>query len=277
MFINKKVDYYLVAIILCITCIDIAVFFFSASLVLPIIWSSCSLLVKGLVCVWNHHHQHCKFFKSAWANRLIELSMGLQTGVVGEAWVLQHTLGHHRNYLDQSADEAAWKTSSGRIMSELEYTLKVSLMAYPCAFKVGRKHSKIYSRMLQNIALTLLFVGVFFWLNWVRTLIIFVAPMLFLLFMTVRETYQHHLGLSQDDPYSASNNIVDRWYNLLTCNLGYHTAHHLQCGRHWSELPELHREIADKIPPSLYREPGFPINLLSKIEHHFTTKASFDS
>ncbi len=59
--------------------------------------------------------------------------MGLHTGIVGEAWVLHHTLGHHLNYLDQSRDESAWKTPQGRLMSRLEYTLKVGFLAYPTA------------------------------------------------------------------------------------------------------------------------------------------------
>ena len=62
---------------------------------------------------------------------------------------------------------------------------------------------------------------------------------------------------------------MDRWYNLCTCNLGYHTAHHIQCGRHWSELPQLHEEIKHKIPAHLYREGTFPFNLITKIEEQF--------
>ena len=41
-------------------------------------------------------------------------------------------------------------------------------------------------------------------------------------------------------------------YNLLTGNLGYHTAHHHKQGLHWSRLPELHEKIKDKIPENLY-------------------------
>ncbi len=79
--------------------------------------------------------------------------------------------------------------------------------------------------------------------------------------MVVYETYDHHAGLDQQAPYQASYNITDPWYNFFTCNLGYHTAHHLQCGRHWSQLPQLHQEIKHKIPVHLYREAGFPFRL----------------
>ena len=55
---------------------------------------------------------------------------------------------------------------------------------------------------------------------------------------------------------------MHRSYNVLTGNLGYHTAHHVKPKLHWSKLPEFHASIADRIPPHLYQEPFFPISLL---------------
>ncbi|NEP42552.1 MAG: fatty acid desaturase [Okeania sp. SIO2H7] len=266
MLVRKKVDYYPIAIVLLVFGIDLVVFLFSPSIVIPIVWAITSLYVKGWICNWNHNHQHCSFFTVSWANRLIELIMGLHTGVVGEAWVLHHTLGHHLNYLDQSKDESAWKTKSGRLMSHWEYTFKVGIMAYPTALAVGKRHPNSRNKLIQNIALSALVLGLLAWINWGRTLVIFIIPMTLLLFISVYATYYHHAGLDERDPYKATYNITDRWYNFVTCNLGYHTAHHLQCGRHWSELPQLHEEIKAKIPDRLYREPGFPIGLARKIE-----------
>lgn len=270
MFVKKRIDYYPITIIFLVFGIDLVIFLFSPSVLLPITWLILSLNIKGWICSWNHNHQHANFFTVGWANRLLELVMGLQTGIVGEAWVLHHTLGHHINYLDQTKDESAWKTPQGRCMSRLEYALKVSLMAYPIALKVGARHRRSRNKLIQNILLTGLVLVLLFLLNWINTLIIFVTPMIGLLFMVVYVTYDHHAGLDQQDPYQASYNITDRWYNFFTCNLGYHTAHHLQGGRHWSKLPELHEEIKDKIPAHLYREAGFPFSWMTKIEQKFS-------
>jgi hypothetical protein len=59
----------------------------------------------------------------------------------------------------------------------------------------------------------------------------------------------------------ASNNILHRGYNILTGNLGFHTAHHYRPGVHWSRLPALHDTIAHEIPADCYVSPGLPFNL----------------
>jgi fatty acid desaturase len=269
MLVKKRIDVYPITTILLVFAIDLIILLLSPSALIPIIWMVLSLNVKGWICSWNHNHQHFKFFTVSYANRLIEFVMGLHTGIVGEAWVLHHTLGHHLNYLDQSKDESAWKTSQGRVMSRIEYTFKVGIMAYPIALKVGKQHRQSRQKLIQNMVFTGLFLAGLCWINWLYTLIIFIAPMIFLLFMVVYETYDHHAGLDQQNLYQASYNITDRWYNFFTCNLGYHTAHHFQCGRHWSQLPQLHDEIKDKIPSHLYRKAGFPFNLMTKVEQGF--------
>ncbi|MEM9771993.1 MAG: fatty acid desaturase [Cyanobacteria bacterium P01_D01_bin.73] len=270
MLAKRSVDYYLTAVIGLVFLSDLAVFLYSDSVWVVILWSLALLNFKGWICAWNHHHQHCKFFRYNWANRALELVMGLQTGVVGECWMLHHNLGHHRHYLDQTKDESAWKTPSGRTMGSLEYTLKVSALAYPKAIQVGLKYPRLLKKLVENMALTGVVLGVMAWINWVNTLILFVVPMVFLVVMTVYVTYDHHAGLDEQDPYKATYNVTDRWHNFCTCNLGYHTAHHIQCGKHWSDLPQVHEKIKHKIPPHLYREPAMQFVIMGKLERLFT-------
>ncbi|MGK7946684.1 MAG: fatty acid desaturase [Microcystaceae cyanobacterium] len=272
MLLRKQIDYYLVTVIVLVFGIDLLVLCLSDSILIPIIWTLLTLNVKGLICCWNHHHQHCKFFYRPWANRLIELILGLQTGTVGELWVLHHNLGHHVNYLDQSKDESAWKTSQGKVMSRLEYSFKVASMAYPIGFRVGKNYPKSRQKLIQNILLTLLVLSLLSAINWLNTLIVFIIPMFVLLFMTAYATYDHHAGLDEDNPYLATYNVTDRWYNFFTCNLGYHTAHHIQYGRHWSELPEFHEEIKAHIPSHLYKSAGFPFGFITKMEQKWRSR-----
>ena len=264
MFVRKKIDYYPITVIVLIFTIDLLVFFFSPAWILTLFWGFTSIYIKGFTCSLNHHHQHYKFFAVKWANRAVEFIMGLQTGVVGELWVLHHTLGHHQNYLDQSKDESGWKKNSGETMNVFEYTLLVGTTAYSRALKVGERYPRERRRLIQNIVVTLIAIAFLTWYDWYNALIVFVLPMLTLLYATVFDTYKHHVGLDAQDPHHATYNIIDPTYNWFTCNLGYHTAHHLQCGKHWAELPALHEKIKDRIPQDLYRQAGFPFPQVTK-------------
>jgi fatty acid desaturase len=59
--------------------------------------------------------------------------------------------------------------------------------------------------------------------------------------------------LDTDNEFAASRNNLNRFYNVITGNLGYHTAHHHEQGVHWSLLPELHEQIQHKIPADLIK------------------------
>lgn len=264
MFVRKKIDYYPIAVILLISALDLSVFFLSGSWILTLFWGFTSIYIKGFTCSLNHHHQHCKFFAVEWANRAIEFIMSLQTGVVGELWVLHHTFGHHQNYLDQTKDESAWQ-KDGKTMNVFEYTFLVGTTAYSRALKVGRKYPRKRQRLIQNIVITLAAIAFLTWYSWYNALIVFILPMVTLLYATVFDTYKHHVKLDEQDSYHATYNIIDPTYNWFTCNLGYHTAHHLQCGKHWAELPALHEKIKDRIPPNLYRPAGFPFTQITKL------------
>ncbi|VEP11468.1 Fatty acid desaturase family protein [Hyella patelloides LEGE 07179] len=270
MFVRKKIDYYPITIIVLIFALDLLVFFFSPSWLLTLFYGFISIYIKGFTCSLNHHHQHYKFFSKQWANRVIEFMMGLQTGIVGELWVLHHTLGHHQNYLDQSKDESGWKKDNGETMNVVEYTINVGSTAYARGLRVGKKYPREQKRLIQNIIVTLGAIALFAWINWYNALIVFILPMLILLYATAFDTYKHHAGLDTNDPYQATYNVIDPTYNWFTCNLGYHTAHHLQYGKHWAELPQLHEKIKDQIPQEFYREAGFPFPQITKL----TTKIS---
>lgn len=150
-------------------------------------------------------------------------------------------------------------------MGEIEYSIAVSLTAYPRAARVGRKYPHHMKTFLLMSGLTLCLLAFFFYYNWVNALFIFALPMVISIYITVWHTYYHHSGLDSDDDFEASYNITDRWYNRLTGNLGYHTAHHYRPGLHWSRLPDLHGRIESEIPSQLYRRSPLPLRWLTLI------------
>jgi fatty acid desaturase len=242
----------------CVFAIDLTVYFTAHSWWLPLLWFGVMIIPKGWISAWNHHHQHLAVFRYALPNRLLEIVFGFQTGVTSHAWFLHHVVGHHLNYLDQEKDESTWKRPDGTTMGEAEYALKTALTAYPRAFRVGLKHPKPLRIFVSMVALQVVLLGVLFWHDWYNALVVFLLPMAVSLYVTAWATYFHHVGLETPKHQEASYNILHAGYNLMTGNLGYHTAHHTKQGVHWSKLPQLHAQMARDIPANLYRQPGIP-------------------
>jgi fatty acid desaturase len=215
------------------------------------------MIPKGIFSAWSHHHQHAPTLRWAPLNRLLEASYALHTGITTHTWVLHHVLGHHVNYLDQEKDESRWQRKDGKVMGLVEYSLRLAASAYPRAFRVGRRYPRLQRTFLIFGALTALLLAVLIAHRPLQALLLFVLPMACSMLFTAWVTYDHHAGLATDNPFDASHNIMNRWFNRLTGNLGYHTAHHHSGGLHWSRLPALHARIAHRIPPHLYRKSTF--------------------
>jgi|694.fasta_scaffold37764_7 fatty acid desaturase len=251
--------------VLCIVALsvaDVLVFLEAKSVWLLAGWLALVIGPKACICAWNHHHQHLLTFHQPWLNRLLELCYAFHTGITTNAWILHHVLGHHVHYLDQTKDESAWKRPDGTTMGVVEYTLTIALTGYPRAWRVGRRYPRYQPAFFgMGLVVVLLLAAAVAW-NPLNAAFVFVIPMVAGYLITCWHTYCHHAGLDTDNPYEASHNILHRSYNILTGNLGYHTAHHVKPKLHWSRLPAFHAQIAERIPPHLYIEPFFPMNLL---------------
>jgi fatty acid desaturase len=211
------------------------------------------LAVLGMfVAPINHHHQHVNSFRAPWQNRIYDLLLALQAGIGPYGWVLHHNLGHHVNYLNQppddNPDESRWTRSDGTQMGRLEYSVVLLLNHQVDMFRVGLRHPKyLRSFLLMKLPLWGL-IGAGLWFRPLETTLVFLLPAFITLFHTIWATYEHHAGCAPNDHLTASRNRDNRIFNLLTGNLGLHTAHHKRPGLHWSLLPELHAKIQGQIP-----------------------------
>lgn len=203
----------------------------------------------------SHHQQHHNFFYSNGLNRLFEMIMALQIAVIPYGWVFHHNLGHHQHYLNQppkdQPDESRWKREDGTPMGRFEYTWHNFCYAYVRANSIGKKHPYLYKKYKCYGWIFCLLLILLFLFHPLSFLLIFFIPMIFAFFLIILATYDHHAGLDTNESLAASYNKTSRWYNRLTANLGYHTAHHLNPGLHWSQLPALHKAIAHLIPSKL--------------------------
>lgn len=209
----------------------------------------------GAIC---HNHHHVNIFTRPWANRLIETVLYLQTGTSPFSWTIHHNIGHHHDYLDQDKDPSHWREADGRTMHRLKYDFYNAAMIYPEIWRIGARHPVLFARfkrwfVIGNLALLGLLL-----INPVNALIVFVAPMIMMLVVLLDNTFQQHSGLATHDHHLASRNVEHPLYNLTSWNLGYHTAHHIQPGLHWSQLPELHARIRRRIPEVLLSKKLIP-------------------
>ncbi len=238
--------------------LDVAVFFVVEQVWVVAAWMVLGIFPKACICAFGHHHQHLPTFRKVWLNRLLEVVYGFQTGIVSHAWFLHHVVGHHRHFLDQNKDESAWQCADGRKMGVVEYALVISLTGYPRAWRAGAAFPKQRGIFLRMTLVQLLLLALAFWYNWVNALFVFLLPMAISLFITAWHTWYHHAGLETVDEFHACNNIYHKWYNILTGNLGYHTAHHLRGSVHWSRLPEFNERFVDRIPAERIHAPCIP-------------------
>jgi fatty acid desaturase len=243
-----------VTFVICLFALQFLVWYVATPLV-AVLASPVLLFLCVVTATINHNHQHVNVFKPSWLNRIFDLPLALQSGMGPYSWVLHHNLGHHLNYLHQPpsdrADESRWTRRDGTAMGQTEYTLVLFLTHPIDIYRVGKKHPKIYRRyLLMRLPLYAL-LGALLYLNPINTLIVFLAVPCLALLHTCRSTYEHHAHLDCRDPLRASYNRLNPFYNFLSHNLGYHTAHHMRPGLHWSMLPAYHAEISAGIPDSL--------------------------
>ena len=195
-----------------------------------------------------HNHHHHNTFRHPLLNRAFEVVMFLQLGMLPYVYTLHHNIGHHRHYLQQDVDSNRWRRADGSTMGAWEFAWVLCRDMYPTAWRIGRAHPRVLRRFQRMACVCFALLALLVALDPVNAVLVFVLPLPVALLMQAQATYYQHAGIEAREPIGASRSAVDRLYNLRTLNLGYHTAHHLRPGLHWSKLPAFHAEIAAGIP-----------------------------
>jgi fatty acid desaturase len=204
-----------------------------------------------------HLHIHRPFSRRPALNLLFDLSMGATTGMTASNWRMQHLYGHHRGIdlpyrgnraivEDYSPPRALWFSA----MSIWETFYSPIRESWRKGILDNVKLPISYRWAFCDQLLLVLMVAVL--AAWQpRVVLIYLLPWYLVThFVTRYVDYLNHYGCDEtsDDPYVRANNSLSWWFNYSTHNFGYHTAHHIRPGAHWTELPAIHRAIADKIP-----------------------------
>ncbi|HSC00663.1 MAG TPA: fatty acid desaturase [Burkholderiaceae bacterium] len=227
---------------------------------------SALLAALGALALWPlqtrsiyiaHNQHHHRVFRQGRLNLLFEALLFLQTGLPSYGFPLHHNLGHHARYLNQDpadpdADPHCWVGPDGRRLTRWAYTRRLLATAVPRARRIGLRHPRLWRSFLRVAACYGVALALLAAVRPAHTLAVFLVPMALSLVALAWSTYVHHLGLPTDDPLGASYTNVDRWANRWGYGIGYHTAHHLRPGLHWSQLSALHERIASGVPSHCY-------------------------
>ena len=198
-----------------------------------------------------HNHHHHNTFRHRLLNRAFEVVMFLQLGMLPYVYTLHHNIGHHRHYMDQTSDSNRWRRADGSVMGPWEFAWVLCRDMYPTARRIGRGHPRVFRKFRRMAWVCGGVLAALLAVHPLNALLVFVLPLPVALLMQAQATYYQHAGVEARDPLRASRSATGAFYNLRTLNLGYHTAHHLRPGLHWSRLPAFHAEIAAQIPPEL--------------------------
>ncbi len=206
-----------------------------------------------------HWHVHRRFTNSRAFNLLLDLCLGATTGMTASNWRIQHVYGHHLG-----ADEKFRATPTPELSAGYSARDACSYCArslWPTFFGPFREafekgvlayvKSPIDYRwaFVEQSLLALLIIALLLWRPWLT--ISYVLPWYVSVFLISRYVdYLNHYGCDEGDAHleDIANNTSHAWFNFLTLNFGYHTAHHLFPSAHWTQLPELHRAISSRVP-----------------------------
>jgi fatty acid desaturase len=205
-----------------------------------------------------HLHVHRPFSTKAWLNLVLDLSMGAATGMTASNWRIQHRYGHHKGIDLPFRASHAWEMERYSPLRALSFTTRSILPTFwhPIveAYRKGMignvTHPINYRWAFFEQMLLILFVTAL--LVWKPLLVLgFLLPWYALIAMISRYVdYLNHYGCdeSSSSPYEWANNSLSPTFNRACSNFGYHTAHHFDPSAHWTELPKIHAQIADRIP-----------------------------
>lgn len=214
-----------------------------------------AMVLAFAVAPMNHNHSHRPMWRHALLNRASEVWFSLFQGHPGYMFQPMHVENHHRFH---NGPEDVTRTDRYRAANDLAGLLRHPFeFAWAAAPHLGARLSHLWRsdrRELAWIACQYLSIAAIdvaaLWLDWRAAVYVLLAPQAAALFWLMASNYLQHAHACADSEIDHARNFTGA-VNWLGFNVGFHTAHHLEPQRHWSELPSLHRELAPRIAPAL--------------------------
>jgi beta-carotene hydroxylase len=220
------------------------------------------LVLVRLVNLVEHNHAHIPIFHRASLNELLGWMCFLSNGVPLEFYEVHHVRNHHRFNQKVGATEHDWSSLydfAGAHYPDKPVGLAYYVLTFPiitschCLLAILRAPgSKMFRRFVRSVAVVALCSAALLWLHPWKFALFCALPWAVVSFAMGRNNYSHHVGCAMTTAYDSANVNLRPYSRLFGFNIGYHVAHHLRPGLHWSLLPGLHETIARNIPADHY-------------------------
>jgi beta-carotene hydroxylase len=249
----------------------IAVFIYFACAVTPwIFWNSLNTLqivafvvansILSFTCaVIVHNTIHAPIFYSKILNRINQVIMSFTYGHPVSAYVPGHNFSHHK-YTQTAKDSI--RTTKARfklnILNQLFFFFIMSGDIIKGEIRFVKKMYKEKPTWFRQYLIELILVfGVKIGLailNWKCFVLFILIPHQYAAWGIVSTNYFQHDGCDENHEFNHSRNFTGNFFNYIMFNNGYHGAHHMKPGLHWSLLPEFYEtNLKPFIHPSLDR------------------------
>ena len=214
-----------------------------------------TLLLAFATGIMNHNHCHCPMWHWQWLNRLCDGWFTLFLGHPGFVFALCHEGNHHRFRNNAQDWTRTWRYRDdnclvGFVRHPFESMRTLVPHIYAHLRTLARRSPASLKVICGQYAILSVYVVGAYIVDPVKALLYVTVPQFVALFFLLGANYLQHAHTDETSKTSHSRNFVGL-VNPLFFNIGYHSAHHLRGGIHWSELARLHREIADDLPQQL--------------------------
>jgi fatty acid desaturase len=232
------------------------------------------LLVFALFCIncVNHNNIHLPLFRNPQLQKSWQVFLSLLQGHSSHRIFIPHCLNHHAHYqngLDWMGPERLCGETQGwrRIFT---YLLKA--IALP---PFEKRHPRFYLQdaslrraiLRERLAISIQFLFGFIFSPKVFLFVILPAQMLAVCLLMVMNLLQHD-ACDFEHPLNHSRNFTSPLLNWFTFNNGYHSAHHLQPGAHWSDLPKFHQQLFSAASSDLFVCPSVTQFVFQRYVHN---------
>jgi beta-carotene hydroxylase len=219
-----------------------------------------SLYASYCAGVLSHNHVHTPVFRERQLNRLYSSWLSFFYGCPNFAWIPTHLQNHHR-YQNGPGDNTstARYSSVNTLWAALSYPTRSTAWQWPevKAYALRtRVHggSAYHDVLMQTVAVLFGHTALLACVTYFRgtaggtaLFVCFTLPALLAPSWMMFTNYLQHVECDASSPDNHSRNFVNRFFNWLTFDNGYHTVHHETPGLHWSLLHRAHQARVDRI------------------------------